>query len=166
MRRPADVCVSACGQRIAMSPLLQMSRLLFVLKYTLVIFLFSHVYFLICRKLLVIQTPAGYFDSTAVPDKGSGPLFLHLKAVSLGMQRLFHFLEHYWFFFLLVYHNHGLQRLHFYNEMLRRAKAAKDALLTEPRGTTVFKNSPKTIVISFNNVEIFLSTNRKAQISS
>lgn len=44
-----------------------------------------------CKKLLVIQTPAGYFDSAAVPDEGIGPLFLHLKAVSLGMQRLFHF---------------------------------------------------------------------------
>lgn len=65
-----------------------------------------------CKKLLVIQTPAGYFDNEAVPDEGIGPFFLHLKAVSLGMQRLFHFLEHYCFF-QLVYHNRSLQLFHF-----------------------------------------------------
>lgn len=61
-------------------------------------FLSSDVYSRIRRKLLVIQTPASYFDGIAVPVKGIGPLFLHLKAVSLGMQRLFHFLENHSFF--------------------------------------------------------------------
>lgn len=58
----------------------------------------SDVYSRIRRKLLVIQTPASYFDGIAVPDKGIGPLFFHLKAVSLGMQRLFHFFENHSFF--------------------------------------------------------------------
>lgn len=61
-------------------------------------FLSSDVYSRIRRKLLVIQTPASYFDGIAVPVMGIGPLFLHLKAVSLGMQRLFHFLENHSFF--------------------------------------------------------------------
>lgn len=52
-------------------------------------FLSSDVYSRIRRKLLVIRTQN---------DKGIGPLFLHLKAVSLGMQRLFHFLENHSFF--------------------------------------------------------------------
>lgn len=72
----------------------------------------SDVYSRIRRKLLVIQTPASYYDGVTVPDKGIGQLFLHLKAVSLGMQRLFHFLENH-SFFLLAYHNHSLQLLHF-----------------------------------------------------
>lgn len=71
------------------------------------------VYSQIRRKLLVIWTPASYFDGIAVPDKGIGLLFFHLKAVSLGMQRLFHFLEYHSFFLLLVYHNHSLQLFHF-----------------------------------------------------
>lgn len=38
---------------------------------------------------LPIKTAAGYFKSETEPDKGIGPLFPHLKAVSLGMQKLF-----------------------------------------------------------------------------
>lgn len=70
-----------------------------------------------CKKLLVIQTPAGYFDSAAVPDEGIGPLFLHLKAVSLGMQRLFHFLEHHCFFFSIGVSQPQLAAISFYDEM-------------------------------------------------
>lgn len=40
------------------------------------------------------KTAAGYSKSEAEPDKGIGPLFPHLKAVSLGMQKLFLPLRH------------------------------------------------------------------------
>ncbi len=43
---------------------------------------------------LPIKTAAGYFKSEAEPEKGIGPLFPHLKAVSLGMQKLFLPLRH------------------------------------------------------------------------
>lgn len=43
---------------------------------------------------LPIKIAAGYFKSEAEPDKGIGPLFPHLKAVSSGMQRSFLPLRH------------------------------------------------------------------------
>ena len=43
---------------------------------------------------LPIKTAAGYFKSEAEPDKGIGPLFPLLKAVSLGLQKLFLPLRH------------------------------------------------------------------------
>lgn len=36
---------------------------------------------------LPINTAVGYFKSEAEPDVGIVPLFPHLKAVSLGMQK-------------------------------------------------------------------------------
>lgn len=42
----------------------------------------------------LITTAAGYFKSEVEPDKGIGTLFPHLKAVSLGMQKLFLPLRH------------------------------------------------------------------------